>query len=179
MSNTTNAATSLLGFRSMLESHYSQGLTTAVSKDEFIAKGLQKVNYDNWRKDCAALLLVVGDHVAACRNNTASEKGSLIPRPIYEAYKKCLSYLELGESETRLKVGRNDFETLLTLVTKTGKIREVSEITFRKEFERFIYGRLTGECVLTRAEYNTKKAAEKEAQAAAETSTTETVKTAA
>ena len=46
MSNTTNAATSLLGFRSMLESHYSQGLTTAVSKDEFIAKGLQKVNYD-------------------------------------------------------------------------------------------------------------------------------------
>lgn len=194
MSNTTNAATSLLGFRSILESHYSQGLTTAVSKDEFIAKGLQKVNYDNWRKDCAALLLVVGDHVAACRNNTASEKGSLIPRPIYEAYKKCLSYLELGESETRLKVGRNDFETLLTLVTKTGKVREVSEITFRKEFEKFIYGRLTGECVLTRAEYNAKKeaerkakaeerkakkAAEKEAQAAAETSTTETVKTAA
>lgn len=124
----------------------------------------------------------------------ASEKGSLIPRPIYEAYKKCLSYLELGESETRLKVGRNDFETLLTLVTKTGKVREVSEVTFRKEFERFIYGRLTGECVLTRAEYNAKKeaerkakaeerkakkAAEKEAQTAAETATTETVKTAA
>ena len=63
-----------------------------------------------------------------------------------------------------------------------------------KEFERFIYGRLTGECVLTRAEYNAKKeaerkakaeerkakkAAEKEAQTAAETATTETVKTAA
>lgn len=141
------------GFRSMLQSHYETGLTVPMSKEEFLKQGMQAVNYASWCKDCKTLLVALGDYYAQCRNNEASEK-TFMPKSVYDAYKKVLSYLLLGESETKLKVGKNDLNVLLTkCVTTSAKKEETGDRTFRRELERFIYSRLNDEKVLTRSEY--------------------------
>lgn len=142
-----------VGFRSMLQAHYETGLTVPMSKEEFLKQGMQETNYKNWCKDCKILLVALGDYYAQCRNNEASEK-TFMPKSVYDAYKKVLSYLMLGESETKLKVGKNDLNVLLAkCVTTSTKKEETGDRTFRRELERFIYSRLNDEKVLTRSEY--------------------------
>lgn len=146
-----------VGFRSMLENHYKTGLLIPLSKEEFVAQGMQAVNYTNWCKDCKTLLVALGDYYAQCRNNEASEK-AFMPKNVYEAYKKILSYLLLGESETKLKVGKNDLNVLLAkCVTTSAKKEETGDRTFRRELERFICSRLSDEKILTRSEYEKQK----------------------
>lgn len=149
----TESTNKEVGFRSMLENHYKTGLLIPLSKEEFLTQGMQAVNYTNWCKDCKTLLVALGDYYAQCRNNEASEK-TFMPKSVYDAYKKVLSYLLLGESETKLKVGKNDLNVLLTkCVTTSAKKEETGDRTFRRELERFIYSRLNDEKVLTRSEY--------------------------
>lgn len=149
----TESTNKEVGFRSMLENHYKTGLLIPLSKEEFLAQGMQAVNYTNWCKDCKTLLIALGDYYAQCRNNEASEK-TFMPKSVYDAYKKVLSYLLLGESETKLKVGKNDLNVLLAkCVTTSAKKEETGDRTFRRELERFICSRLNDEKILTRSEY--------------------------